>query len=299
VYFDRSGLPSLDAFVRFEPPTIGEVHDARGKVLIELAREYRRVVSYDEVPLILRQAILATEDKNFFSHSGVEYRSLPWPFRRPRTPGRLAEGRAWLAVRLPQGGSTLTQQLVRGYFLQDQTRRENGNALLRDGWTLRFVSAALGVPASNKLCRKLEEIRLALWLEEEMRRRYGSQLLAKREIFARYASFIYLGNSRQPRRLRHFSQTAGELHGGWTWQAIGISARRLRLNRRPSAPPPPQRDPGPDGAQRLHPSGAGEALPDRADPRSGQERDRDPGPRRDRDRLRRAEGARREPLQHR
>src|SRR5512143_1431531 len=68
VYFDRSGLPTLDAFVRFEPPTIGEVLDARGKVLIELAREYRRVVSYDEVPLILRQAILATEDKNFFSH---------------------------------------------------------------------------------------------------------------------------------------------------------------------------------------------------------------------------------------
>ena len=77
VYFDVSGLPDIEPFIRFEPPTIGEVSDARGKVLIELARQYRRVVSYDEVPVILRQAILAAEDKNFFSHSGVEYGALP------------------------------------------------------------------------------------------------------------------------------------------------------------------------------------------------------------------------------
>ena len=48
----------------------------------------------------------------------------------------------------------------------------------------------------NKLLRKMEEVRLTLWLEQEMRRRYGSQERAKREIFARYASFIYLGNGR-------------------------------------------------------------------------------------------------------
>src|SRR6185436_6696938 len=62
VYFDRSGLPDLGPFLRFEPPTIGEVFDDQGKVLIQLAREYRRVVSYEDVPPILRQAILAAED---------------------------------------------------------------------------------------------------------------------------------------------------------------------------------------------------------------------------------------------
>ena len=46
VYFDRSGLPDIEPFIRFEPPTTGKVYDARGKVLIELAREYRRVVSF-------------------------------------------------------------------------------------------------------------------------------------------------------------------------------------------------------------------------------------------------------------
>ncbi len=95
VYFDRSGLPDIEPFLRFEPPRIGEVYDARGKVLIELAREYRRVVSYDEVPFVLRQAVLAAEDKNFFSHSGVDYSALPRVVRRTtvQVPGRVVERR--------------------------------------------------------------------------------------------------------------------------------------------------------------------------------------------------------------
>jgi len=197
VYFDRTGLPDLEPFIRFEPPTTGKIYDDRGKVLIELAREYRRVVPYDEIPGILREAILAAEDKNFFSHSGVEYRALP----RVAQKTAMHSLAAWwagdgLRPRFRQGGSTLTQQLVRGYFLQDLTIRENGDALLSDGLSPRVLATVLGVRATNKLLRKMEEVRLTLWLEEEMRRRYGSQDRAKREIFARYASFIYLGNGR-------------------------------------------------------------------------------------------------------
>ena len=47
----------------------GEILDARGEVVVQLAREYRRVVTYDEVPPVVRQAVLAAEDKNFLSHS--------------------------------------------------------------------------------------------------------------------------------------------------------------------------------------------------------------------------------------
>src|SRR4029077_19164489 len=42
--------------------------------------------------------------------------------------------------------------------------------------------------------RKREEIRLSLWIEQQMRDRFGSKLRAKEEIFARYASFVYMGN---------------------------------------------------------------------------------------------------------
>ena len=197
VYFDRSGLPDLEPFLRFEPPRIGEVYDARGKVLIELAREYRRVVSYDEVPFVLREAVLAAEDKNFFSHSGVDYSALPRVIRKTVASSLAAWWNgAGLRLLLPQGGSTLTQQLVRAYFLRERTRQQSGGTLFHDGLPQRLLAMALGVPATNKLLRKLEEVRLALWLEQELRRRYGTKDQAKREIFARSASFHYVGNGR-------------------------------------------------------------------------------------------------------
>jgi penicillin-binding protein 1A len=199
VYFDRTGMPDLETFIRFEPPTTGVVRDAHGTVLIELAREYRRVVTYDDVPVILRQAILAAEDNRFFSHSGVEYRALPRIVQKTavRSVSEWWKGGHGFRLLLPQGGSTLTQQLVRSYFLQDLTRRSDQDALFHAGLAPpRVLAVVLGASAVNKLLRKMEEVRLTLWLEQEMRRRYGSPEQAKREIFARYASFIYLGNGR-------------------------------------------------------------------------------------------------------
>jgi hypothetical protein len=147
LYFDRTGLPDIEPFIRFELSTIGTIYDARGTVLVELAREYRRVVSYDDVPSILRDAILAAEDKNFFAHSGVEYRALP----RVVYKTAVSSARGWwnrdgFRLRFPQGGSTLTQQLVRGYFLQDRWSRENGAALFRDSRVSRLVALIVGVP---------------------------------------------------------------------------------------------------------------------------------------------------------
>ena len=57
------------------------------------------------------------------------------------------------------------------------------------------MSYAIGARSVNMLVRKLEEIRLSLWIEEEMQNRFGSKRNAKEEILARYASFIYMGNS--------------------------------------------------------------------------------------------------------
>jgi len=198
VRFDRGGLPDLDAFIRFEPPTTGHVYDARGEVLLEVAREYRRVISYDQVPPVVRDAILAAEDKNFPSHAGVDYAALPRIAYKAAAHSLAIWWQEGGGAKLlfPQGGSTLTQQLVRGYFLRELTARESGDVLVHGGLGPRLLSVALGTPATNKLLRKLEEARLAHWIEREMRRRYGSRERAKREILARYASFVYLGNGR-------------------------------------------------------------------------------------------------------
>ena len=197
VYFDRSDLPDIEAFARFEFPTIGTVYDANGEPLIELAKEYRKIVKYEDIPRIVRDAIIATEDKNFFSHSGINYSGIPRVLGKVRIRALAARlmglERQDIAL-FPQGGSTITQQLVRGYFLKNLTAKENSHQLRHAGILPRSLSSLVGARTVNMLVRKLEEIRLSLWIEKEMQKRFGSKRNAKEEIFARYASFIYMGN---------------------------------------------------------------------------------------------------------
>ena len=90
VYAGRDDLPDLDAFIRFELPTVGRIYDANGEPLIELADQYRDITHYDDIPPVVRQAILAAEDKRFFAHDGVDYFSIPRVVSKVRI-GALAE----------------------------------------------------------------------------------------------------------------------------------------------------------------------------------------------------------------
>lgn len=203
LHYDRDGLPPLDDFIRFDLPTIGRVYDADGGVLFESAREYRRIVKYENIPPVVRDAILATEDKNFFSHSGVDYgvflrvlwRNVDRSVKQgPRSAA--SSSQSGLGLIFSQGGSTITQQLVRNYFLLRMTSHERRNILTEDGFMPRLAVATVGVTATNKLARKMEEIRLSLWLEKELAQRFGSRQRAKEEILARYANLLYMGNGR-------------------------------------------------------------------------------------------------------
>ena len=201
IYLGRSNLPDLGPFTRFEFSTIGHVYDANGQPLIEFAREYRQITPYHATPPIVRDAILAAEDKRFFSHDGVDYLSIPRVLSKIRIGAlarRLATGGRYdntsgQAI-FPQGGSTITQQLVRGCFLQRQTSQENSYTLRNGGLESRALSSVIGERNANMVSRKREEIRLSLWLEEQMRKQFGSKRRAKEEILARYASFVYMGN---------------------------------------------------------------------------------------------------------
>ena len=69
----------------------------------------RRVVSLKEVPPLLVKAILAIEDERFYSHHGVD-------------PVSIVRA-TWINLRnvgVVQGGSTLTQQLIKNFFLTDE-----------------------------------------------------------------------------------------------------------------------------------------------------------------------------------
>jgi penicillin-binding protein 1A len=201
VYGDRTNLPDPGPFERFEFLAIGHIYDANGAPLILLAREHRSITAYEDIPPVVREAIVATEDKHFFNHNGVDYSTIPRVLRRVRTATLLARmaGRGPAAEAdapaiFPQGGSTITQQLVRGYFLKGVTSGENSYLLQGLGRLPRSLSFVLGARNANMIARKAEEMRLSLWLEGEMTRRFGSKRRAKEEILARYASYVYMGN---------------------------------------------------------------------------------------------------------
>jgi penicillin-binding protein 1A len=98
-------LPQISALDNYTPNTISRVLGHNGAVIGEFASERRQLVTYDQIPPVLRNAILATEDATFFSHSG---------FRIERII--VAATKDVLRRRLQSGASTLTQQLARNLF---------------------------------------------------------------------------------------------------------------------------------------------------------------------------------------
>jgi penicillin-binding protein 1A len=201
ICFDRTNLPDLQAFNRFDIPTIGHIYDVNGQSLIAMASECRQITRYEDIPPIVRDAIIAAEDKNFFSHIGIDYSGFVrvlCKIRIKNLMGRLTQmgqrDEINSAAIFPQGGSTITQQLVRGYFLKTMMAQENSDQLRHSQTLARALSYVIGARTVNMLFRKLEEIRISLWLEEEMQVRFGSKRRAKEEILARYASLIYIGN---------------------------------------------------------------------------------------------------------
>jgi penicillin-binding protein 1B len=87
-----------------EPQLITGLADAK-------ARSKRRLLTYREIPPLVVNSIVSTEDRRFFEHSGVNY-------------GRLLEGilTPLLRHRRMQGGSTLTMQMARSFFLTNERR---------------------------------------------------------------------------------------------------------------------------------------------------------------------------------
>jgi penicillin-binding protein 1A len=106
---------------------------SRDGYLIEEIGQHRRVlVKYDEVPQHVVQAFIAAEDRRFFEHPGIDYR------------GVLRAAAQWLTTgHVESGGSTLTQQLARSYFLNlDQTLER------------KFKEAALAVQIENEFSKE-------------------------------------------------------------------------------------------------------------------------------------------------
>ena len=64
-------LPQISELERYHPSTTTDLYDIHGKVFGSFALERRIVVTYDDIPPVLRDAILSVEDKNFEHNGGI------------------------------------------------------------------------------------------------------------------------------------------------------------------------------------------------------------------------------------
>lgn len=140
--------------VRLEPELIGRIYPDNF--------EDRILVSHDDIPPALIDALLAVEDRNFFNHGGIDLRGI-----------MRALFHNILRRQFEQGGSTITQQLVKNFFLSRE----------------------------RTLARKMNEMIMALLME----RHYG-----KNEILTAYVNEVYLGQ--QGQRSVHGFGTAAEFY---------------------------------------------------------------------------------------
>ncbi|MEO7054255.1 MAG: transglycosylase domain-containing protein, partial [Rhizomicrobium sp.] len=114
IYTVTRDLPSVEALKNYSPPVTTRVYAGNGTVLGEYARESRIFVPASFVPKLVAQAFTSAEDRNFYSHPGID----PSGILRAalKDVGLVLEGRR------PQGASTITQQVARNFLLNSDVK---------------------------------------------------------------------------------------------------------------------------------------------------------------------------------
>lgn len=111
VFVAMQSLPSFESLKSSPNGQMIRVHAADGSVIVSLGPSFGRWLAHDQIPDVMKKAMVSVEDKRFYHHPGVD-------------PVGMARA-AWFAVenrgtgRRMQGASTITQQLTRNVFLNN------------------------------------------------------------------------------------------------------------------------------------------------------------------------------------
>lgn len=185
-------LPPIDRLLEYEPPMATRVYAADGSVLEEFFRERRYRTPIADIPPLVRNAFLAAEDADFYAHHGVDFLGIARAFAANLRAGNVV-----------QGGSTITQQVVKALLLTPERSYE----------------------------RKLKEILLALRLEQH---------LSKEQILELYLNQIYFGDGNYgvgAAARNYFGKSVSELDAAEAALLAGLPAAPSRYspNRSPEA----------------------------------------------------------------
>lgn len=123
-------LPSHESLAQYQPPTISRIYSGEGQLIDEFAEERRLFTPSDEIPVLVKQAFISAEDKNFYTHKGYDARGIAAAaIEAVRSRGSNV-----------RGASTITQQVMKNFLLS----------------------------GDRKAARKIKEIILATRLEETL-----------------------------------------------------------------------------------------------------------------------------------
>ena len=139
-------LPHIGSLKDYKPPIISTIYDDKGEIIGEFFKEKRILTRIEDIPLMLSNAFVAAEDGDFYEHPGYNLKSIARAFLKNARDGEIS-----------QGGSTITQQVVKGLLLTPE----------------------------RTYTRKAKEILLAMQLEETF---------TKEEILYMYLNQIFLGH---------------------------------------------------------------------------------------------------------
>jgi len=170
-----------------QPPGVSSITvlDHQGRFVGRILPQKRYWVSIDRIPGFLQQALLAVEDARFYEHGGIDLRGIARAALKDVVKGRMAEG-----------GSTITQQLIKN----------------------KFLSAEVSID------RKVKEARMAMEFEKKY---------TKRQILEMYFNEIYYGNGAmglaQASRL-YFNKSPEELSQAECVMLAGVPKNPGRYN---------------------------------------------------------------------
>ena len=109
VWHFQQDLPDYTQLKNYEPPVMTRVHAGDGSLLAEYARERRLYLPSGSIPPLVKEAFISAEDKNFYTHNGVDYEGI---------------GRALTVLiqgsKRAQGASTITQQVAKNFLLTNE-----------------------------------------------------------------------------------------------------------------------------------------------------------------------------------
>ena len=145
-FYYSTYLPDYGPLKTEQPNAYSIVYSEEDEVVGKFLMNNRLPIPYERIPKPLIQAFIAAEDADFFKHSGIDFKGITRAILKNMISGRIV-----------QGGSTITQQVTKTFFLTPQ----------------------------RSLLRKLKEAAYAIGLERN---------LTKEEILSLYLNNIYLGN---------------------------------------------------------------------------------------------------------